>query len=104
MIFDTPYYAVIFSSKKSENLKGYAEMNAVIYDEVEQIEGYLGYENVGDQDGNGIHISYWKDMDAIEHWKQNSLHHQAKKKGKSGWYDRYEIKICKVESNAGFKF
>ena len=92
-----PYYAVIFPSKKSDNLSGYEEINKVIYDEAEKIEGYLGFECGTLENGEGIHISYWKTMEAIHEWKNNKLHQFAKQQGMKKWYNAYNIKICKVE-------
>ena len=101
--FPTPYYAVIFTSVKTETLAGYEAMNDKIYDEVEKNEGYLGFENGTLDNDAGIHISYWDSMEAIEQWKNNHLHNIAKKQGIENWYKQYNIKICKVESDHVFQ-
>jgi heme-degrading monooxygenase HmoA len=89
------YYAVIFSSEKTENLAGYAEMDEQTMDLAQKQPGFLGYESVNS--GNtGIFISYWKSMDAINNWRKNSTHLMAKAKADQ-WYKRYLSQICKVE-------
>lgn len=89
------YYAVIFSSTKSELLEGYSEMDELTMDLAQKQNGFLGYESV--HSGNkGIFISYWETMNDIEVWKQNMTHIQAKSNAKL-WYKRYLSQICYVE-------
>ncbi|MBN8693270.1 MAG: DUF4188 domain-containing protein [Bacteroidetes bacterium] len=89
------YYAVIFSSTKSDNLEGYKEMDDETMRLAQEQNGYLGYESVSN--GNtGIFISYWESMEAINVWRQNSTHLMAKAKANQ-WSKRYLSQICKVE-------
>lgn len=89
------YYAVIFSSTKSDHLDGYKEMDEMTMNLAQDQKGFLGYESVSN--GNiGIFISYWESMDAIENWRKNSTHLMAKAKANQ-WYKRYLSQICKVE-------
>ena len=92
-----PYYAVAFSSIRTSETKGYLEMDKLIYNEVEKTPGYLGREGTRQEDGFGIHISYWKDLESIKLWKENTLHKQAKKMGMEKWYESFRTRICKVE-------
>lgn len=91
------YYAVIFSSIKSDNLEGYMEMDALTMQLAQEQEGFLGFEtcNNGKQ---GIFISYWQNMEAISKWRQNMTHIEAKNNANQ-WYKRYLSQICKVESS-----
>lgn len=89
------YYAVIFSSTKSEDLDGYKEMDEETMRLAQQETGFLGYESVNN--GNvSIFISYWETMEAIDVWRKNSTHLMAKAKA-DNWYKRYLSQICKVE-------
>ncbi len=45
-----------------------------------QQPGFLGVESARGNSGLGITISYWESLDAIENWKKNTLHKEAKKK------------------------
>lgn len=92
-----PYYAVIFVSKKSQDIKGYDKMGVQMFDLVQHQEGYLGHDAVQDTNGKGITISYWKTLESIEKWKNNIQHQQAKQLGKEKWYSNYTLKIAKVE-------
>ncbi|WP_256757419.1 antibiotic biosynthesis monooxygenase [Cohnella sp. WQ 127256] len=91
------YYAVIFSSQRTEGDNGYG----VMADKMEQLAsrqpGFIGVESVRDASGSGITISYWESLEAISNWKQNQAHLVAQEKGKQDWYQNYKVKICKVE-------
>lgn len=96
------YYAVIFSSQRSNIDEGYAEMNDLVFDEIESQPGYLGYEANRGENGFGINVSYWKDMESIMNWKNNALHKKAKLKGIEKWYSSYRLRIAKVEYDKQF--
>lgn len=89
------YYAVIFSSTKSDDLEGYKEMDELTMKLAQEQAGFLGYESVNNAN-TGIFISYWESMDAINIWRKNSTHLMAKTKAEQ-WYKRYLSQICKVE-------
>ncbi|MFZ5553271.1 MAG: antibiotic biosynthesis monooxygenase family protein [Bacteroidota bacterium] len=97
-----PFYAVIFCSTRSNNLEGYPETDEATIEKVKTLDGFLGYENIKNGD-DGIFISYWRDMDAINQWKHDEMHLSAKQKGKSMWYNRYLSQICKVEHSVEFR-
>jgi len=95
------FYAVIFSSTKSENLAGYEEMDKITMDLASQQPGYLGYESVNNND-KSIFISYWENKESIENWRQNAIHKMAKQQAQQ-WYKRYLSQICLVESSYLFE-
>jgi len=96
-----PYYAVIFTSKLSENTKGYSEMAEKMETLAKQQEGFLGIDSA--RNDIGITVSYWESLDAIKNWKQQSDHIEAQLKGKTEWYSWYNLKICKVEREYSYK-
>jgi heme-degrading monooxygenase HmoA len=96
-----PYYAVIFTSLRSEGDNGYSEMSDKMVELAQQQSGYLGYESGRSE--TGITVSYWKSLEAIKNWKQNLDHLQAQKSGREKWYTHYKVRICKVERDYGFE-
>lgn len=97
--FDLPYYAVIFTSLRTQVDENYQAVNAELENMAMSIDGFLGTESTRDgMDGLGISISYWKDLQAIESWRKHSHHIMAKEKGVKDWYKSYSIRISKVES------
>ena len=90
-----PYYAVIFTSERTEGDRGYAEMAEEMVRLASVQPGFLGVESAREE--LGITVSYWETLEAIQNWKQNERHLIAQSKGKSEWYLKYKTRICKVE-------
>ena len=95
-----PYYAVIFSSIKSEKDDGYNEMGIKMERLAKQQSGFLGMESAREQ--LGITVSYWENLEAIRQWKSNVDHIEAQQKGRSTWYKEYKVRIAKVERDYSF--
>ena len=98
---EPPYYAVIFTSRRTEGDNGYSEMADKMVALASQQPGYLGVESVRGADGVGITVSYWKDEDAIRHWKKDVEHKVAQESGKRTWYQNYMVRVSKVERAYG---
>jgi heme-degrading monooxygenase HmoA len=93
-----PYFAVIFTSKrKGSNSAGYEHTAEAMVAGAESQPGFLGYENTRSDDGVGIMVSYWSDLDSIRYWKANEDHRTAQAKGRSIWYEDYRVRIARVE-------
>lgn len=95
-----PYYAVIFSSLRTDGDKGYAQMAEEMETLARKQPGFLDIESA--RDGVGITVSYWESLEAIADWKANMDHKQAQKKGIKTWYSWYKVRICKVEREYEF--
>lgn len=90
-----PYYAVIFTSVRSDEAEGYAQTAARMVQLAVQQPGFLGVEHAGD--AAGITISYWKDLESISAWKAHGEHMEAQRRGRSGWYKDFKTRIALVE-------
>jgi heme-degrading monooxygenase HmoA len=97
----TPYYAVIFTSIRTEGNNGYAAMADAMDELAKQQEGYLGIESARNE--IGITVSYWQSLEAIRNWKANTDHLMAQKYGREKWYANYKVRICKVERDYEFE-
>ncbi|MCR2805835.1 antibiotic biosynthesis monooxygenase family protein [Paenibacillus soyae] len=98
----TPYYAVIFYSKRTDGDNGYGSMADRMEELARRQPGFLGVESVRDASGEGITVSYWESLDAISSWKRDEAHQAAQHKGKQEWYKQYKVRICRVEREYGF--
>ncbi len=96
-----PYYAVIFTSLKTDANEGYDAMSDRMVELAIQQPGYLGHESA--RDGIGITVSYWQSLDSIKQWKQNTEHLFAQQQGRNKWYSHYKTRICLVERDYGFE-
>jgi heme-degrading monooxygenase HmoA len=94
-----PYYAVIFTSLRTEVEEGYADTAALMVSLAAEQPGFLGVESA--RDGLGITVSYWENLEAIRNWKANTEHLFAQKMGREKWYTAYKTRICKVERDYG---
>ncbi|MBI3853611.1 MAG: antibiotic biosynthesis monooxygenase [Verrucomicrobia bacterium] len=98
---EPPYYAVIFSSQRTEGDRGYERMAERMFELASTQPGFLGVESARDADGFGITISYWSSAEAIAAWKAHLDHKPAQEAGKRVWYADYQVKIAKVERAYG---
>jgi heme-degrading monooxygenase HmoA len=96
-----PYYAVIFSSVRTEGDDGYSLMSEKMVGLASKQEGFLGMETA--RAGLGITVSYWSDLDSIKKWRDNIDHSVARSKGRSDWYKCFKARIAKVERDYGFE-
>ena len=97
---DPPYYAVIFSSIRTDGDNGYAEMAEAMADLAARQPGYLGFESARQE--VGITVSYWRDRDAIVAWKKNLEHLMAQRLGRGQWYQLYRVRVALVEGDYGW--
>ncbi|AVR45005.1 antibiotic biosynthesis monooxygenase [Christiangramia fulva] len=97
---EPPYYAVIFTSLKKDDSKAYAEMAEKMEKLAKEQPGYLGFESARQE--IGISVSYWEDLESIKNWKENSEHLIAQELGKKEWYEKYSVRIAKVERDYHF--
>jgi len=97
---EPPYYAVIFSSHRTDVKEGY-EVTAVRMVELAALQpGFLGIESV--REDLDITVSYWTDLASIKNWKANTEHLVAQKLGHEKWYTSFKTRIAKVERDYDF--
>ena len=96
-----PYYAVIFSSLRTEGDNGYGEMADLMVELAQKQDGFIGVESAREE--LGITISYWRDLESIKKWKEHTNHRVARAKGRSDWYAKFKVRIAKVELDYDFK-
>jgi len=95
-----PYYAVIFTSIRTEIENGYSETANKMVDLAKIQDGFLGVESARNE--IGITVSYWKDLESIKKWKDNIEHSIARDKGRKMWYKSFKTRIARVESDYEF--
>jgi len=96
-----PYFAVIFTSLRTDGDDGYGVMAERMVKLASQQPGFLGAESA--REGVGITVSYWSNLEAIQSWKENTEHLFAQQKGKEVWYQEFKVRISKVEKDYEFK-
>ena len=95
-----PYYAVIFTSIRTDGDHGYALMAEKMVGLASKQPGFLGVESAREE--VGITVSYWSDVESIKKWKVNVDHQEAQKRGREKWYSSFKTRIAKVERDYDF--
>jgi len=95
-----PYYAVIFTSTRTEVNEGYNETNDLLMNKAKDYPGFMGLDAV--RDGLGIAVSYWKNLEELHKWKVDTEHILAKSRGRAEWDSHYRIRIARVEMDYQF--
>ena len=94
-----PYYAVIFTSIRTDGDNGYGEAAKQMLELASKQPGFLGFETARQE--IGISVSYWSTLEAIKAWKENATHRQAQGRAKD-WYKALRVRVCRVEREYGF--
>ena len=94
------YYAVIFTSIRTDGENGYVKMAQQMEDLAKEQPGFLGVESAREE--VGITVSYWESREAIASWKAHADHIFAQQKGIKDWYSWYKVRICLVEREYDF--
>ncbi len=94
-----PYYAVVFTSLRTDADQGYGAMAERMVALAAQQPGFLGVESA--RDGLGITVSYWADLASIAAWKANAEHLVAQREGRGQWYADFKVRIALVERDYG---
>jgi heme-degrading monooxygenase HmoA len=96
---EPPYYAVIFTSLRTEGDHGYGQMAERMVELAARQSGFLGVESA--REGLGITVSYWTDLESIRQWKANVEHQVAQRLGREQWYAAFKTRVARVERDSG---
>jgi heme-degrading monooxygenase HmoA len=99
---EPPYYAVIFTSRRTAVDDGYGAISDRMVELAAQQPGFLGVESVRDAAGVGITVSYWSSLESITAWKANAEHKVAQVGGRKKWYEHFELRVARVERASSF--
>lgn len=95
-------YAVMFKAKVKQVDEEYLimakMMRKIAFEKYECIDFISVCEN-----NIEFSISYWKDLESIQRWKENEEHLKAQELGKTKWYESYTIEIVKILNNKTWK-
>jgi heme-degrading monooxygenase HmoA len=97
---EPPYYAVIFTSIRTDDLAGYGEAAERMLELAAGMPGFLGVEAARER--VGVTVSYWRDLESIAAWKRHAEHAETQGEGRRRWYGRYVTRIARVERDYSF--
>lgn len=96
-----PYYAVIFTSRRADDDVGYDQTAARMMDLARQAPGFLGVESSHEAQG-GVTVSYWASLEAIDAWRRDVEHTEARRQGRARWYEAFTLRVARVERASDF--
>lgn len=88
-------YAVIFRAEIKELDESYSEMAEIMRSLAIDKYGCSEFSAVieGKQE---IAVSYWKNKELINQWKQDAQHLVAQDLGRSKWYKSYQVQVVEI--------
>lgn len=99
---EPPYYAVVFTTVRSQDQSGYSETNARMEELVTDVPGFMGMDHAQTPGGLSITVGYFRDADALTEWRSNAEHRTAQERGRAQWYQSYTLHVAKVERSHAF--
>ncbi|MFM8366838.1 MAG: antibiotic biosynthesis monooxygenase family protein [Candidatus Nanopelagicaceae bacterium] len=95
---DSKIYAVIFKSKRQDaNSELYYQHNDLLDEKIKSLPGYIKHSGLRHPETReGVTIAYFNSLDAIDNWRKDGEHMDAKKLAKSEFYENYSVEITEV--------
>jgi len=97
-------YAVIFEVEPAPDcVQDYLDLAARLRPELEKIDGFISIERFRSlsADGKILSLSFWRDEEAIGHWRQHQKHREAQLAGREGIFRDYRIRVAAVVRDYG---
>jgi heme-degrading monooxygenase HmoA len=91
--------AVIFEFTPADGrFPDYKSLAEGLHDEVKSFDGFLSierFQSISDP-GKFVSLSFWRDEEAVRKWRNVQKHREAQKKGRSGIFASYRLRIAQV--------
>ena len=97
-------YAVIFKSKRQDaNSDLYYQNNDLLQEKIKTLPGYIKHFGIRHPESReGVTVAYFESLEAINQWRKDAEHMDAKKLGKSHFYENYSLEITEVIDSYGW--
>ena len=101
---DKKLYAVIFKSKRQDaNGDLYYEHNDKLDEKIRSLAGYVKHSGIRHPETrDGMTVAYFDSLEAIDKWRKDAEHMDAKKLAKSHFYENYSVEITEVIDSYGW--
>lgn len=96
--------AVIFEVIPNEGKKEeYLDIAASLKPELSRIEGFISIERFQSLSNPGkiLSLSFWKDEESIQQWRNLEMHRHAQEKGRNEIFKDYHLRIAAVVRDYG---
>lgn len=96
--------AVIFEVEPAPGLKQqYLDLAAALRNELETIDGFLSVERFQSLTNpeRMLSMSYFRDEEAVQHWRNTAAHRATQARGRSGVFANYRLRVASVIRDYG---
>ena len=95
---------VIFELWPAEGKRqDYFDLATALKPELEKIDGFLSierFESVSER-GKFVSLSFWRDEDAVNRWRNQMDHRRAQAAGRGGIFRDYRLRVAAVMRDYG---
>ena len=93
------FEVVLAPGRKQE----YLDLAAVLRPELEQQDGFISIERFASltHEGKLLSLSFWRDEDAVKHWRRFEGHRLAQARGRDGVFAEYRLRVAGVLRDYG---
>jgi heme-degrading monooxygenase HmoA len=96
--------AVIFEVMPAPGRKQeYLDIAASLRPELENIAGFISIERFASltNEGKILSLSFWRDEEAVQHWRRFTEHRRAQSRGRGGIFADYRLRVAGVLRDYG---
>ena len=70
---------------------------------LEKIDGFISIERFSSliEEGKVLSLSFWRDEEAINEWRNLETHRLAQEKGRGGVFSNYRLRVATVSRDYG---
>src|SRR5215470_3221462 len=93
----------VFRSRvRKEILDEYVPLAERMSELARKMPGYVSHKGFVAEDGERVTIVEFESEEAQRAWSMHAEHAEAKKKGRSTFYEEYRIQVCTVQRESSF--
>ena len=96
--------AIIFEVELADGRQDdYLDVAAAMRSLVEEVDGFISVERFQSLSNPDklLSLSYFRDEEAVERWRQLAAHRSAQAKGRGGLFSDYRLKVTQVLRDYG---
>ena len=96
--------AVIFEvTPKDDRRQDYLDTAAALRPQLEQMDGFISIERFESltQPGRVLSLSFWRDEQAVQSWRNVEQHRRAQAAGRDGIFEDYRLRVAEVLRDYG---
>ena len=99
-------YAVIFEVyPEPHKIDEYLDIAAQLREQLQDTDGFISIERFSSlvEEGKILSLSFWRDEQAIQNWRNVEAHRIAQQKGRAGIFRNYRLRVASVERDYGMQ-